>query len=387
MAGATSVTERLNLLDVLRGGAIAGMVMVHFHEHTGELGGFEDVIRTAVWRLVETKSHGTFALLFGAGFAIQMRRAEARGAPFAAMYFRRLGVLAIFGFIAHACFGFNVLLSYAVWGVPLLLMRRWSSTALIAAAIVSAMSVGLFLAARTRYEVATLGASGVAALADVRAASTAQVMAALSAAQDGSSYGALFVARLHHMAWFYTQPFFFMPGSTMTLFLVGALAIRHRVFEQPGAHSWAVGALMAFGVYAWYADDWLPASWNPFGLFRDQWLTFAYVGAAVLLLRSRPGWIARLHPLGLAGRMALTNYLLQVVVLDVLFSGYGVHLGTIRSSIGLVMTAAVVTGLVFSSAWWLRRFQFGPAEWAWRSLTYGRLQPMRLAALSSRASI
>src|SRR5262249_55069722 len=121
------------------------MILVHFHEHSREMGGgFEDWIRTAIWRGVEDKSFGTFALLFGAGFALQLRRADARGTPFVLSYFRRLAVLAVFGFIAHAFFGFNVLLTYAVWGVPLLLIRRWSTCALIITAILSAVSLSLY---------------------------------------------------------------------------------------------------------------------------------------------------------------------------------------------------------------------------------------------------
>src|SRR5262245_24162952 len=93
-----ATAERIRSLDVMRGLALLGMILVHFHMHTPELGGLDDVVRTAIWRLVETKSHGVFALLFGAGFAIQLQRAEARGTPFARLYLRRLGVLAMFGF-------------------------------------------------------------------------------------------------------------------------------------------------------------------------------------------------------------------------------------------------------------------------------------------------
>src|SRR4029453_384275 len=115
----TDPAERIQSLDILRGFALAGMIVVHFHDRTTEPGGIDDVIRTLIWRLVESKSHGTFALLFGAGFAIRLRRAEARGQPFTAFYLRRLGWLAVLGFAAPAFFGFNVLLGYAVWGVPL----------------------------------------------------------------------------------------------------------------------------------------------------------------------------------------------------------------------------------------------------------------------------
>src|SRR5574339_1064499 len=87
---------RLPSLDVLRGLALLGMFIVHFHARSSEPGGIDDVIRTLIWRLVESKSHGTFALLFGAGFAIQLRRAEARGLSMTGLYLRRLGVLAAF---------------------------------------------------------------------------------------------------------------------------------------------------------------------------------------------------------------------------------------------------------------------------------------------------
>jgi uncharacterized membrane protein YeiB len=98
----TDTADRIPSLDILRGLALLGMFVVHFHARSTEPGGIDELVRTLVWRLVESKSHGTFALLFGAGFAIQLRRAEARGAPFAQVYLRRLGVLAFFGFAAHA---------------------------------------------------------------------------------------------------------------------------------------------------------------------------------------------------------------------------------------------------------------------------------------------
>ena len=71
--------------------------------------------------------------------------------PFAGFYLRRLAVLALFGLAAHAFFGFNVLLGYAVWGVPLLVIRKWSSRALLVTALVSALSVPLFNFSATQY--------------------------------------------------------------------------------------------------------------------------------------------------------------------------------------------------------------------------------------------
>jgi uncharacterized protein len=112
-------------------------------------------------------------------------------------------------------------------------------------------------------------------------------------------------------------------------------------------------------------------------LLRDQWLTFTYVGGALLVFARWPRSLELLRPVGQAGRMALTNYLLQVAVLDLLFSGYGLHLGSVRPIVGVAATLLLFCAEVAWSRAWLARHRFGPAEWLWRSLTYGRLQPMR----------
>jgi uncharacterized protein len=114
-------------------------------------------------------------------------------------------------------------------------------------------------------------------------------------------------------------------------------------------------------------------------IFRDQWLTLAYVAAALWILARRPGLTRQLSLIANAGRMALTNYLFQIAALDMLFSGYSYGLGQIRPIAGLAAAlACFFAGALLGTAW-LSRFRFGPAEWLWRSLTYGRMQPMRAA--------
>ena len=378
--------ERIRSLDILRGLALLGMLVVHFHDRSTDPGGVDEVVRTLVWRLVESKSHGTFALLFGAGFAIQLRRAEQRGAPFASVYLRRLGVLALFGFSAHAFFGFNVLLGYAAWGVALLAIHRWSTRALVITAVLSTASLALYYLASTLILVFTTGPDSVGPAYDARLALADRVNAAVDAAEAQGSFVVLVAARLRHMAWFYTRPFFFMPGVTLTLFIVGLLYVRHHVFEEVAAHRRLLGGMAAFGVIAWVADNWV-LPWigidGTFGLLRDQWLTFTYVSAVLLLTRRRPAVLQRLRVVGNAGRMALTNYLIQIAVLDLLFSGYAVGLGKIRPIAGLVMAVGLFAAQAWFSTTWLTYFRFGPAEWVWRSVTYGRSQPMRRVALGA----
>lgn len=372
--------DRLASLDILRGLALLGMFVVHFHSRSTEPGGLDDLLRTLIWRLVESKSHGTFALLFGAGFAIQLRRAESRNRPFTAIYLRRLAVLALFGFAAHAFFGFNVLLGYAVWGVPLLLIRKWSTRALVVTACLSSASIGLYHLAYQRYLTVNRGAQAVEAVyGEARAAATT-VNNARQAAERQERFTTLLAARLAHMAWFYRQPFFFMPGATLALFITGALLVRHGVFENPLAHSRVLTFLAAFGLVSWPAANWLLERWGPdllFLVFRDQWLAFTYVSVALLLLARWPGLASRLAPVANAGRMALTNYLLQIAGLDLLFSGYAIGLGQIRPIAGFALALACFTLEVVLSTLWLARFQFGPAEWLWRALTYGHMPPLR----------
>lgn len=112
-------------------------------------------------------------------------------------------------------------------------------------------------------------------------------------------------------------------------------------------------------------------------LFRDEWLAFTYIGAVLLLLAYDRRWERRLNFFALAGRMALTNYMIQIVLIDVLFRPYGLGLVIRQPELGQLAALALFGGLVAFSWWWLQRFRFGPAEWALRSITYARLEPMR----------
>jgi uncharacterized protein len=171
-----------------------------------------------------------------------------------------------------------------------------------------------------------------------------------------------------------------MPGATLALFIAGMLLVRHGVLEDPRAHPRVLGVMSVFGLVSWVADDWLLERWSlqPLAIvFHDQWLTFAYVAVALWMLARWRGLVARLQLVANAGRMALTNYLLQIAALDVLFSGYAIGLGQVRPSIGLTAAIACFATEVFLSTQWLARFRLGPAEWLWRSTTYGRFEPMR----------
>jgi uncharacterized membrane protein YeiB len=114
------------------------------------------------------------------------------------------------------------------------------------------------------------------------------------------------------------------------------------------------------------------------GLEQDQWLCYTYIGAIVLVLAFRPTWTARLAVFGFAGRMALTNYLVQAAALDALSSGYGVDL-KLRPYAYSVAAVLLFGAEAEASRAWLARYRFGPLEWLWRTVTYARVQPLRRA--------
>ncbi len=99
----------------------------------------------------------------------------------------------------------------------------------------------------------------------------------------------------------------------------------------------------------------------------------------LLVLLDDARWRSRLSGLAAVGRMALTNYLLQTVVVTTLLYSYGAGLyGRLGIVSGLPPVALIFTGQVLLSRWWMVRFRFGPVEWLWRSVAYGRLQPLRV---------
>lgn len=374
--------ERLHSLDIMRGLALALMILVHFHQRLERpVTGAEDLIGWGVWILVEQKAWGMFALLFGIGFAVLLRRLEARGTPVVPVYLRRLAGLALFGIATKLLLGFEILLEYACWGLVLLLVRRWPTRRLLVLAAIAACArpiaaeaTALFL----HWTVTPLPPPGP------------NLWAAAHDATKLPSYGAVLAARWEMCVAGLPRGWRgLLPGSTLALFILGLLAVRHRVIDEPTRHVRLIRGWMIFGAVSW-ALSWtalahLPevpipgADWpvkSGFGLLQDQWLCFTYAGAVILLVAFRPRWAERLRLLAESGRLGLTNYLVQALVFDVVGSGYGLGL-RVRPAAYVMLAPVLFLVQARLSRAWLARYRFGPAEWLWRCITYCRMQPLR----------
>lgn len=391
----SSPTARIDSLDILRGFALLGMILVHFHQKMeADAAGIEGIIGWIVWMGVEQKAWATFALLFGAGFAILIQRLEAKHLPVTACFLRRLLGLLLIGVVVAVFWGFQILMDYAIWGVPLLFVRKWSSRTLIALALFSASAIQLNGIAEFTYARLTQGRESPAAPVKPAAPVSERVAArqALQEAEGQTSYPVLVQARARSLFARYRgiNHYFFIPDVNLALFVLGLLAVRHGIFVDPRRHVRVIGTAIGAGVLVWAASWWLllpiPRDIAPqpvsnairsgLGIVTDIWLALAYVGTLLLLLAFRPKWRTRLSFMGWAGRMALTNYILQAALIDVASSHYGLGLRVRPYGVVLATTGLFALQVLLSRAW-LSRFRVGPVEWLLRSVTYGRPQPLR----------
>jgi uncharacterized protein len=405
--------ERIDTIDILRGWAIFGILLVNMWSWQSRFAPEElwpgPADQAVVW-LMEFFALGKFwslfSFLFGLGFALQLGRAEARGARFVPLYRRRLFVLLLFGLVHQLIIvGFGDFLhGYAVLGFLLLLFRALPPRKVLVVAFLfgfmlhpayEAVDAGIRELRRADQQTVQQatpepaqqeveGRAQREELVRVYTQGTIGEIAAYNAQQFVRKYSSVY----GYLGWLW-GPFF--------VFLLGLYVGRRRLFENIPAHLpfirkvfwWGLG-LGLVGTSVGLVVRQLPNPVWPF--FAHQvgamfyWglggkgLCFFYA-SAIILLAQRAAWKKRLAPLAAVGRMALSNYLFQTLVGTTIFYGYGLGLyGKIGPAIGVGLTVLIYASQILLSVWWLRRFRFGPAEWLWRSLTYGKLQPIRVVA-------
>jgi uncharacterized protein len=390
--------ERVPLLDILRGFAVFGILVVNMLFFSAP---FEWVI-SPPWQswpnrvadflislLFTGKFYSIFSILFGLGFAIQMARAEERGASGNATYMRRLLILLVIG-VLHAAFLWygDILHLYAVLGLFLLFFRRRGL-----GAIAPVVLIGLAIPPG----IAALGALAMS-LAPPAAGAEREAAALFGTAEALKAYGSGTWAELtrHRIRdWLMLDSFaiFFAP-NVFAMMLIGVAAAKTRIFHDLEARRpffrRAIYMAIAPGILgnAFIAatrdavDPVVPGllivAVTAVQAIAVPALAIVYISAVALAIASVRG-SRLLAPLAPVGRMALTNYLLQSVIATLIFYSYGLGLfGKVGPAATTALAVVIFAAQVILSSWWMKRFRFGPAEWLWRSLTYGRMQPMRV---------
>lgn len=393
--------ERIEAIDVLRGVAILGILIVNMglfslpdglppHQLWPSL--VDGAVERLIFFVAQEKFKTLFSFLFGLGLAVQMMRAEARGVRFVPLYARRLFVLFLIG-VAHylLLWDGDILHEYAVDGFVLLLFRRRSlRTLLVSAGMVLAIPV-FFYSLTTYYSVThRMSRPLMSWISWETGPDDQQAIAETQRIYSRGTYGEMVALRAGELPDDATPDI--ADAFVFAAFLLGLYAGRRRIFHDASAHLPFLRRVQRWGLAIGVAGN---AAFAVGGAFDPSSssvmqnvgrlclvvaapaMTFFYA-STIVLLAQQEAWQRRLAPLAAVGRMALSNYLLQSLICTTIFYSYGLALfGTARPSLGLLLTIGIFLIQIPLSVWWLRRFQFGPVEWLWRSLTYWRLQPLR----------
>jgi len=391
--------ERVAALDVLRGLALFGVLAANVHQLFSTHWIRPDLVMDPtpldaaaayfVELVIAGKAMTMLTFLFGLGFASQLLRADERGEDARPLFVRRLAALFLFGacHVTLLWWG-DVTWTYAVSGFALLAFRRRAPRTLLLWAF------ALILVPRLIVAIPEIQQAVYQALphpADPRA-----FRAEVNAAIHGTDHVTLAWAHLRHAFYFVTMIAAWYFPWLVGRFLLGYYAGQRRLFEADGAaHLPLFRRLVAWGLAIGVAgaatrvalDSSLMASYQlllPARLgvillleLSTLGLTAAYASIAILLL-GRPRWRRALLVLAPVGRMPLTTYLSQSVAATFVFYGWGLDRAGRTAAAGCLAISVVIFSLQIAAAHlWLRRFRYGPAEWLWRTLAYGRRPPMR----------
>jgi uncharacterized protein len=394
--------ERIEAIDILRGVAILGILIVNLsmrgfslpeglpaHELWPNL--VDRTVETLILFFADQQFITLFAFLFGLGLAQQMMRAEGRGARFLPLYLRRLCVLWLIG-MAHFLFLWDgdILHAYAQDGFYLILfLRRSLKTLLIWAGLLFCIPL-LFFGFTTHY--AITGQVNPYAMNWIEYEDLAEDRQYIEEARRVYSSGT-YAEMIEFRAGGLEE---LLPGKDDAYifvgFLLGLYAGRRRIVHDVSAHLGFIRRVQKWGLLIGVAGSavFVIGESNPSAtsvmqnvgrmclVFGAPAMSFFYASTIILLTRGE-AWRRRLAPLASVGRMALSNYLLQSVICTTIFYSYGLALfSKVRPSLGLLLTIVIWLIQIPLSVLWLRRLQFGPIEWLWRSLTYWQLQPMRV---------
>jgi uncharacterized protein len=387
-AGPIRPGERIELLDVIRGVALLGILQVNFiYFQGGVVGGMQSFF-------LDGKMRTIYSFLFGLGFALQLISAEEKQRPFVARYLWRTFILFCIG-TAHfiLIWSGDIIRDYALMALVLLVVQRarpWMLLVLAAAALTFSLCEIENLPGR--------GSEPYLRRVDPEQSELVRQEgqtrnerrqrnrdAREHAEQDGGYFAGVragAMLRLEELR--NTEIGTFIGGDLLTLFLLGFYAGRRGIFRDPGRHRrlfwWilGVGLLVGYsGAFYSVLGDFaqrhnlplIPENWN-WGVtyyIGNDCVALAYMSALALLYTSRERvrrWMAVIAPVG---RMGLTNYLVQSLIMTTLLYGRGFGLGPAYTWWGVLMLESVYVAQILYSHWWFRRFQFGPVEWAWRS--------------------
>ncbi|MGC2235171.1 MAG: DUF418 domain-containing protein [Pyrinomonadaceae bacterium] len=401
-----SSQERIEILDILRGLAVCGILIGNMQWFSGygmmppslaALTPLADrITHFLVHFFVEGKFYSIFSFLFGFGFALQISRAEERGDTKASLFKRRLFWLLVIG-LAHAylLWAGDILSIYALMGFLLILFRRKSNDsllkwafALLAVPILTYLLIYILFVAFVPPE----------ALAMVEAGQTEMWNNAVKIVPTSGYLQIISDYNLHYIVGRYAGLILEMRlPKLLAMFLLGFYAYRRGFFQNLSSHQPFIRRVLIYGIvlgligniaFAALAGHEAVFPPSPAGIvgvisyaFGVPALAFSFI-ALVATLWQKAAWRRLLSHLAPVGRMALTNYLLQTIICVIIFYGFGFGQYGRFGALKATLTALVIFLFqIITSSLWLKYFAYGPMEWIWRQLTYRQRLSLRLKRL------
>jgi len=398
-----SLQERIELLDVLRGLAVCGILIGNIQWFSGyglmpralaaQTPLADQTTHFLVHFFVEGKFYSIFSFLFGFGFALQITRAEERGDLKASLFKRRLFWLLVIGLVhAYLLWAGDILSVYAGMGFLLILFRKktdgsllkWAFVLLAIPILTYILLYILFVAFAPPDTAAKIDAAQIdmwnQAIKTVPESSYLQILTGYNLNNIVGRYlGLVFQMRLPKL---------------LAMFLLGFYAYRRGFFQNLSKHQLFIRRVLIYGLilgligniaFAALSKSEADIPPSPAGVagvisyaFGVPALALFFI-ALVATLWQKAAWRRLLAFLAPVGRMALTNYLLQTIICVLIFYGYGFgQFGRFGARTATLIALAIFLFQVLVSALWLKYFRYGPMEWIWRQLTYRRRLNLRL---------
>ena len=394
MTAKVDETSRIAFLDVLRGVALFGILLVNVFSFGADYPAWSDIADQLTWQIkhvfFETKFWMLYSLLFGMGFFLQT---QSPGYT-TARSLRRLSVLMLIGCLHGLLFEGDILMLYAELGVLLLMLYRLPTKWLLSLGLLLVLSfpLGHFLADDRGDD---WPAENALEARVWLAEDSIESPLAIGSFTDVLVYHAAHVPERFWDDWQY-------PDSgllVLALFLVGfclmrggwdALARLTRWQSASIALSFWIAGVLLMGVESYWsaAVGYAPFARSDATPLQVLGGDLVYLAATLILacawffsvwcwVQSR--WLIGVRGLiASAGQMSLTGYLSQTVVFTTVFYGYGLGAAFEWGPAQVAAFALLLYALqVALCHWWLQRFRRGPLEWLWRCLTYWRWEPIR----------
>lgn len=392
--GGAAPNERQQMVDALRGFALLGILVVNIASFASTYYGlgvpdpmavsladrFASFLRAFVF---ETKFYLLFSFLFGYSFTLQMRSAERDGKAFVPRMVRRHVGLWVIG-VVHAVLLYygDILTTYAVLGAVLLMLRRRGDVFLACAGIALVLLTSLLWAAVGQMY------THMDMLMATQAA-YAEAAAALAAYRATPAMVVVQHLRDLSQTWWITG--LVQAPEALAMFFAGFIAGKRGLLAHVEAHRTLLWRMFWWGLavglpgalaYAWPTlrlnDPVRDIQGLAVTLLTAPFLAAAYAAGMLLVFQSGRGGRVLVQLLAPAGRMALSNYLLQSLVCAWIFLAYGLRwIGTVGPLATFAVAFAIFAGNLALSRWWMHRFAYGPAEWLLRAFTNLHRPPLR----------